>query len=200
LLPTAHGGSKVHFSRGFPPATFRLQGLVTLLTAYALQSLAGFISHRQRSWDSPFGAFSSRKVSASITGRIDPLTVSPASAPIAEAMSRLGRPRFLGLDPFESPWRSSGGLIRRPLDAPLGLSLPGLAIGGLARAFAQTPLTRFPDVTITHPARRRLRVSLSLRPASPIHQRRNAKPGEAALIGFPHRFNPGRSDEEPTWI
>jgi hypothetical protein len=46
------------------PATFRLQGLATLLTACSLRALAGFVSHRRRSWDSPFGAFSSRKVSA----------------------------------------------------------------------------------------------------------------------------------------
>jgi hypothetical protein len=46
------------------PATFRLQGLVTLLAVSSLRSLAGFVSHRRRSWDSPFGAFSSRKVSA----------------------------------------------------------------------------------------------------------------------------------------
>jgi hypothetical protein len=44
------------------PATFRLQGLVTLLAAYALRALAGSVSTRQRSWDSPFGAFSPRKV------------------------------------------------------------------------------------------------------------------------------------------
>jgi hypothetical protein len=42
---------------------FRLQGLVTLLAVYSLRSLAGFISHRQRSWDSPFEAFSSQEVS-----------------------------------------------------------------------------------------------------------------------------------------
>jgi hypothetical protein len=62
-FPTAHEGSKVHLTRARPPATFRLQGLGTLLTAYSLRSRAGFVSHRQRSWDSPFGAFSSRKVS-----------------------------------------------------------------------------------------------------------------------------------------
>lgn len=45
------------------PATFRLQGLVTLLTVYSLQSRASFVSRRQRSWDSPFEAFSARKVS-----------------------------------------------------------------------------------------------------------------------------------------
>jgi len=48
------------------PTTFRLQGLVTLLTAYSLRSRAGSFSHRQRSWDSPFGAFSSRKVSGAL--------------------------------------------------------------------------------------------------------------------------------------
>jgi len=46
------------------PATVRLQGLVTLWAAYALRAPAGFVSHRRRSWDLPFGAFSFRKVSA----------------------------------------------------------------------------------------------------------------------------------------
>jgi hypothetical protein len=63
LFPTARQGSEVYLMRARPPATFRLQGLATLLTAYSLRSRAGFVSHRQRSWDSPFGAFSSRKVS-----------------------------------------------------------------------------------------------------------------------------------------
>jgi len=44
------------------PAMVRPQGLVTLSTAYAPHSLAGFVSRRQRSWDSLSGAFSSRKV------------------------------------------------------------------------------------------------------------------------------------------
>jgi hypothetical protein len=44
------------------PATFRLQGLATLLAAYSRRARAGFVSHRRRSWDSPFGAFPSRKV------------------------------------------------------------------------------------------------------------------------------------------
>jgi hypothetical protein len=38
---------------GFPgPATFRLQGLATLLTAYSFRARVGFISPRRRSWDS----------------------------------------------------------------------------------------------------------------------------------------------------
>jgi len=63
LLPIAHEVSKVHFTRACLPATFRLQGLVTLLTVYSLRDRAGLISDRQRFWDSPCGAYSSRKVS-----------------------------------------------------------------------------------------------------------------------------------------
>jgi hypothetical protein len=49
--------------RGFYlPATFRPQGLATLSTVFSLRTRAGLVSYRQRSWDSPFGAFSSRKV------------------------------------------------------------------------------------------------------------------------------------------
>jgi hypothetical protein len=49
---------------GFPgPATFRPQGLTTLSTAYSLRAPAGFVSHQRRSWDLPFGAFPSHKVS-----------------------------------------------------------------------------------------------------------------------------------------
>jgi len=36
------------------------------LTAYSLRSRAGFVSHRPRSWDSPFGACPSRKVSGAL--------------------------------------------------------------------------------------------------------------------------------------
>jgi hypothetical protein len=91
-FPTAHGRIRGPLTASAKPlAKFRLQGLVTLLTAYALRSLAGSVSHRQRSWDSPFGAFSSRKVSDGITARMDPPTVPPADVPAAEATGRLRR-------------------------------------------------------------------------------------------------------------
>lgn len=45
------------------PATFRPQGLTTLSAACSLRARAGSVSHRRRSWDSPFGGFPSRKVS-----------------------------------------------------------------------------------------------------------------------------------------
>jgi len=63
-FPSALAGSAVYLTRVCRPATFRLRGLVTLLAAYSRRAPAGFVSRRRRSWDSPFGAFSSRKVSA----------------------------------------------------------------------------------------------------------------------------------------
>jgi hypothetical protein len=50
---THHGRSK--------PATVRVQGLATLVAVFARRIRAGFVSRRQRSWDSPFGAFSSKR-------------------------------------------------------------------------------------------------------------------------------------------
>jgi len=108
-LPSALEGSEVHSSRAVPqPVTFRPQGLATLSAAYSLRARAGFLSRRQRSWDSPFGASSSRKVSGTFPRRTDPRTVCPAVVPDAEALGRPGEPRFPGFDPFESPWSTGG--------------------------------------------------------------------------------------------
>jgi hypothetical protein len=75
-FPTAHQASKVRLSRTLPPlAIFRLQGLTTLLTVYTLRSRASLVSYRQRSWDSPFGAFSSQKVTGSFPTRKNPRAV-----------------------------------------------------------------------------------------------------------------------------
>jgi len=66
------------------PTTFRLQGLATLLTAYSLRNRAGFVSHRQRSWDLPFGAFSSRKVTGPFPAQQNPRTVHSSVYPSTE--------------------------------------------------------------------------------------------------------------------
>jgi hypothetical protein len=101
-------GSEVHLPRALPaPTTFRPQGLATLSAAYSFRAHAGFISHRPRSWDSPFGAFSSRKVSARF--RADEPTCRFACrcslARIASGRGRPNRLQLLGFNPFESPWR-----------------------------------------------------------------------------------------------
>jgi hypothetical protein len=169
------------------PATFRPQGLATLTPAYSLRAPAGSVSRRRRSWDSPFGAFSSARYPG-VSTWMHPPTVSPAVASAAEASGRRGRPRFLGFDPCRSPWRPQAGLAPRPLDAPLGFTLLGsttAALGGispslLSRASPTGPKTRQPapqsfDQPLSRPAR-------SLRQA--------AAAGGATLLGFSHRLVP----------
>jgi len=107
-FPSALEGPEIHMPRALPgPATLRLQGLATLLTLYSLRARAGFVSHRRRSWDSPFGASSSRKVAGAFPRRSDPRAVSPVGYPAAEAVGRPNGPRLLGFDPSGSPWSAA---------------------------------------------------------------------------------------------
>lgn len=126
------------------PATFRLQGLATLVTAYSLRSRAGSVSHRLRSWDSPFGASSSRKVSARFRTE-EPTYRCSCRYTLRHAQGRLDRPRFLGFSPLGNPWQPPTRLARRPLAAPLGFCPSRVPNECLGRDFALPPPTRFPD-------------------------------------------------------
>jgi hypothetical protein len=90
------------------------------------------------------------------------------------------RLRFLGFDPPESPWRSGKGLVRRPLDAPLGFALPGSSRESLAQAFTRAPLTRFTPPAVARLQHRRPRVSIGSRLVPSEHrtevQRRTGQP------------------------
>jgi hypothetical protein len=150
------------------PATFRPQGLITLSTACSLRSRAGSVSHRQRSWDSPFGAFASQKVFVAFPQPKGPPTVSPVDIPSlgrpkAPASSRLAGLRFLGFVPSESPWRPSMGLTCQPLAAPLGFCPSRAFNRSLGRDFAPPPLTRFANPTANRRAHRHPRVSIGSR-------------------------------------
>jgi hypothetical protein len=131
------------------PASFRPQGLVTLSTAYSLRSRAGLISCQRRSWDSPFGAFSSCKVSERHRPEAPTYRSSHRFFPPPKRRAGPDGPRFLGFDPCGSPSRSNMCLARRPPDAPLGFTLPGPTNQRLGSNFAEPPLTRLPAET-TH--------------------------------------------------
>jgi hypothetical protein len=55
-----------------------------------------------------------------VTTRMDPLTVLPVGIPAPGTVGRPNRLRFPGFDPFESPLRLNGCLVRLSPDAPLG--------------------------------------------------------------------------------
>jgi hypothetical protein len=132
-FPSAHSSNEEPFvANRSVTRRFRLQGLITLLTVLSLRCLAGFVSHRQRSWDSPFGVPPPVRFPL-VTKRDDPPTVSPAVSLTAEAISRPDRLRFLGFGPDRRFPRWHVGLAQPPEDTPLGFSLPGFFTKVLAR-------------------------------------------------------------------
>jgi hypothetical protein len=131
------------------PATFRLQGLATLLAAYSLRSRAGFVSHRQRSWDSPFGAFSFRKVSGPFpSGRthlLFPLSVYPRR--------RHGPARQVavpGFQPFRESLAATRGVSARAAGCSLGFHPSRASTNAWAR-FSPRLLSRASATRTVHP-------------------------------------------------
>jgi hypothetical protein len=169
-LPSALEESEVHFSRARPPATVRLQGLVTLLTAYALRSRAGFVSHRQRSWDSPFGGFPFQKASTVFRpGRTHvPLARRLFRRRSVEPARRASVP---GSIPSGSALRPGGLLSRRPPAPPLGFPPLGSAMKTLTRASPRLLSRASRILAIAHRIHRRLRVSIGLHLAPPDRRR-----------------------------
>jgi hypothetical protein len=150
---------------GFPrPATFRLQGLATLLTVYSFRARVGFVSPRQRSWDSPFEAFPSRKVSAAFPPGSTHMPFLPPVPSLPKQTTRSGKPRLLGFDPSESPLRSGVCLAHRVAGCSPGFSpFQGIRTRALSRDFSRSPLTRFFQPLPEGKAGRRLRVSIGSR-------------------------------------
>jgi hypothetical protein len=153
------------------PATFRPQGLATLTAACSLRARAGFVSYRLRSWDSPYGAFSSRKVSGAFPPGSTHIPFCPSVFPSAAADRPAQWAAVPGFRPFQESLATDAGLARQPLAAPLGFTLLGLTTGSLVQDFAQTPPTRFATTGLTA---RRSRASRSINQPSLGPNRRTA--------------------------
>jgi hypothetical protein len=164
------------------------------LTAYSFRARVGSRSPRQRSWDSPFGAFSSRKVSKAFPPRMNPPAVSPTGTAAAEAPARPGRPRLLGFHPSESPSRAGVCLARRFTGCSLGfLPFQGALARALNRAHTRSPLTRFLEPSPEGRISRRLRVSIGSRLVPPASAGKPADMAGTALLGFSHLSGPEHS-------
>jgi hypothetical protein len=150
------------------PATFRPRGLVTPSTVYSLRTPAGSVSHRRRSWVSPFEAFPFRKVSRFLPNLEAPTyrSTSHCSRRVDDQVnttpSRTAKPRFLGFDPHGSPWRSRMRLGTTTTGCFPGLcpseGLPTEALRGISPA---APLTRLAASTTRADSDTRLRVSIN---------------------------------------
>jgi hypothetical protein len=121
----------------------RLQGLITLWTVLSRQTRTGSVSYRQRSWDSPFGAFPSRTV----------LERFRSSGPTCRLFVRFTTPHEVagparttaasGLCPVRESLATGALLARRPPAAPLDFSLSRPAGCELCRASPASSRTLF---------------------------------------------------------
>jgi hypothetical protein len=168
-LPSAHQGSEVHLPQGFPcPAQFRPQGLVTLSTAYSLRTRAGFVSHRQRSWDSPFGAFPFRKVFERLRPKAPTYRFSRRFS-YRRSSRPARRAAVSGLCPLRESLATRRGISTLIAGCSLGLSLPGsfaAALTGISPAL----LSRASRTGLERLAHRRPRVSIGSCFASSDHR------------------------------
>jgi hypothetical protein len=167
------------------------------LTAYSLRSLAGLLSYRQRSWDSPFGGFPSRTASEHFGSDLPTYRWLPAVFPPPKRRTGPMGPGFWGFPPW-SPLPATGCLARRRPVPPLGFSLPGFSREDLGQDFARPPLSRF--APRCSPLRRRPRVSISPRLASPTCHAEAQQPRKATLLGFLHPCIPDHSNGLSVWL
>ena len=197
-VPTALEGSEVHLPRALPqPATFRPQGLVTLSAAYSLRARAGLFSCRRRSWDSPFGAFSSRKVSAAFPGGS---THTPFFPSVFPAAKRWAGPTGRGLWVLTLPGVPRARRRVSTIGAGCSLGLhPLRACGwGLARALARAPPSRFAnDLAV---ARRRPGVSIRPSLASSADQRTGRRTGNPHRVLAPEHTRVVRAKCRPGYF
>jgi hypothetical protein len=120
-----------------------VQGLITLCAAFAHRFRAGFVSRRQRSWDSPFEAFSPGYGRRCVSTRPNPLAVFHVGKRSARGGGPARRAAASGVFPVLGSLATAGRLTRRPPDASLGFSLPRCANHRLCRSFLRRPLLRF---------------------------------------------------------
>jgi len=169
-------------------AAFRLQGLATLWAAYSFRVPAGFVSHRRRSWDSPFGASSTRKVSGAFPpGR----THIPFVLPLIPLPKQRAGPAGRGF------WASTLAGVpgrRRGISTPAA----GCSLGFRpSRACRPKPWPGFRPAS-SHTlsarargrARRRPRVSIDFGLDQSAGYGKPHQTDRPALVGFPHRSNP----------
>jgi hypothetical protein len=169
------------------PATFRPQGLVTLAAAYSLRARAGLLSCRRRSWDSPFGAFSFRKVSATFPGGC---THTPFFPSVSPAAKRWAGPTGRGLWVLTLPGVPRGNhRISAEYRRMLPWALPSQGFQPrLCAAFTSAPPSRFRE-PVSRPASPAPR-SINQPQPDLVRRPANRLPDEATLTGFSHRNKP----------
>jgi hypothetical protein len=143
-FPSAQASQTDPRPPGLPhPATFRLQGLVTLLAVYSPSGLGSLVSCCQRSWDFALRSFLLPRGFPPVSGRMDPHDVRTLLHRCRN-IDRTSDPRLLGFDPPGNSypagrgWRHESGRML-PWAFPLsGYSADRLALSGSSRTLGPT--------------------------------------------------------------
>jgi hypothetical protein len=171
------------------------------LAVYSRRARAGFVSHRRRSWDSPFGAFPSQKVSAAFPGGRTHIPFHPSVIPASKRRAgptgrgswALPLPRVPGDQAGSSSPTAGCSLGLRPLRVFQRKPCPGFhpdSAHALCGLDLRDRSHRRPGVSIG------LRLALSAAPGEPGERDR------AALPGSLHQYDPAHSStpEPGLWV
>jgi hypothetical protein len=183
------------FARGcHTAAPIRPQGLVTLSTVSSLRTRAGLVSCRQRSWDSPCGASSTRMVTRAFPRGVARVPFRLTVLPPHEAEGRPMQAAVPGLCSFRASLAMASGISAAAAGCSLGLRPLRVCWTTPGRDFAQLPPARF---TKPHP-KARLAGVLEYRSALPAPRPADAascEPLRATLTGFCACCVPKHSNE-----
>jgi hypothetical protein len=132
-FPTAHAESKVPNAKGLPADRGYARRVWLPSRRFAPFDASPVLFHTGSAHGIHPSKLSPRERHLAVFRRKHPHTVKARLNEGPKAFNvRAGVYRFLGFAPFESPWRSNPCLAGRPLDAPLGFTLPGPAGNSLA--------------------------------------------------------------------
>jgi hypothetical protein len=197
FVPSAHVRIEgLPYRELYVPTTFRLQGLITLLTACSLRSLAGFVSHRQHSWDSPLRSLTSRQVFKRFRLKGPTYRFACRCSP-RRSIGPAQRAPVSGFCPCRGLRSNDDGFSIADIGSSLGVRPSRVLHEGLDQDFARSPLTRFAVRIINDSNNRHLRVSMSLRLVSAVIAGFPTTVAKTTLLGFLHLTNPRHSNELP---
>jgi hypothetical protein len=124
-FPTAHAESKVPYAKGLPADRGYVRRVWLPSRRFAPFDALPVLFHTSSAHGIHPSELSPLERHQAVSRRKNPRTVEPRPKSARRQSKRACDPQFLGLAPFESPWRSSPCLAGQSLDAPLGFTLPG---------------------------------------------------------------------------
>jgi hypothetical protein len=172
--PFSTSGERGSTARGFAaPATFRLQGLITLLAVSSPRTRAGLVSCRQRSWAFALRSVPLPKGIQHVSAPDEPTYRSPCRYSLGRTLGQDRQAPASGLLPFRKSLAATGAINATAAGYSLGLRpLPGQSTEDLAHVSTRAPLPH-------------LVAAAALTAAAPVPQSLNQPPARSLYVPGP---------------